>query len=189
MEPTVNLFKEFFYVNKQTETASGRSQELGGVSFQRRRGTVFPKAELPSHPKGWNKTWFYCKNTAPEDEHPLPGYRSTRLPHHKVYPSKLTAIEKAETKKHVSRIRALVASGLTGVDLTRCWVAWQILPLSRRNNLIHTYTGETTDSQWYSSINLMDAQVEAVVQTLIKVSAEEAKKVGLKPFSASRHLL
>lgn len=147
IEPTVNLFREFFYVNKQTESTGGRSQELGGVSFQRRRGTIFSKAELPSHPKGWNKTWFYCKNTALEDEHPLPGYRSTHLSHLKVYPSKLTLIEQAATKKYVSRIGVLVANGLTEVDLTRCWVAWRILPLSHRNNLMHTYTGETTDSQ------------------------------------------
>lgn len=79
-EPTVTLFREFFYLNKQTEYANGPSLELGGVSIQRRRDTYFSAATLPSHPKGWNKTWFYCKNTAPEGENPLPGYRANRLP-------------------------------------------------------------------------------------------------------------
>lgn len=182
IEPTVTLFREFFYVNKQTETAGSRSQELGGVSFQRRRNTVFPKAELPSHPKGWNKTWFYCKNTAPEGEHPLPGYRSTRLPHGKVYPGKLTAIEKAETKKNVAKIGALVANGLTGTDLTRCWVSWRILPLSRRSGLMCTYTGETTDPQRHTAENFTGDVLEAAVQTLIKVSDKEVGKFGLAPF-------
>ena len=79
-EPTVPLFREFFYLNRQTECVDGPILELGRVSIQRRRDVVFPGAILPSHPKGWNKTWFYCRNKAPANEKPLPGHRPNRLP-------------------------------------------------------------------------------------------------------------
>lgn len=36
---------------------------------------MFLESNLVSHPKGWKKTWFYCKNTAPANENPLLGYR------------------------------------------------------------------------------------------------------------------
>ena len=32
-EPTVDLFKDFFYINRQTEIADGPSLELGGISI------------------------------------------------------------------------------------------------------------------------------------------------------------
>ena len=80
IEPTVSLFREFFYLNRQTECADGPGQELGGVSIQRRKDVLFPVGTLPSHPKGWNKTSFYCRNTAPADENPLLRYRPNRLP-------------------------------------------------------------------------------------------------------------
>ena len=37
IEPTINLFEEFFYINRQIEFADGHSLELSGVSIQRRR--------------------------------------------------------------------------------------------------------------------------------------------------------
>ena len=72
-EPTVDLFRDFFYINRQTEIADGPSLEFGGISIQRWRHVSFPSATLRSHPKYWNRTWFYCRDTAPEEENPLPG--------------------------------------------------------------------------------------------------------------------
>ena len=57
-EPTVELFREFYYVNRQTEFTNGPSLELGGISIQRWKEATFPAAKLPSHPKDWNQTWF-----------------------------------------------------------------------------------------------------------------------------------
>lgn len=37
MEPTVSLFQEFFYLNKQTECSGGLALECGAVTIQRRR--------------------------------------------------------------------------------------------------------------------------------------------------------
>ena len=64
-EPSVELFWEYFYLNRQNEFTNGPSLELGGISIQRRRDAHFPYARLPSHPKDWNQTWFYCKDTSP----------------------------------------------------------------------------------------------------------------------------
>jgi hypothetical protein len=79
MEPTVGLFQDFFYCNRQIECKNSSSLECGGVTIQRRRNSYFPEMALASHPKDWHKTWFYCQDTSPADEHPLPGYRLDRL--------------------------------------------------------------------------------------------------------------
>ena len=110
------MFRDFYYLNRQTEFADGPLFELGGVSIQRRRDITFPSAILPSHLKDWNRTWFYCKNTAPADENPLPGYRPHRLNPSEVLPSKLTASERAQHAHIFPKIKALIANGLTGVQ-------------------------------------------------------------------------
>ena len=40
-EPSVELFREYFYLNRQTEFTNGPSLELGGISIQRRRDAIF----------------------------------------------------------------------------------------------------------------------------------------------------
>ena len=78
-EPTVELFREYFYLNRQNECTNGPSLELGGISIQHRQDTIFPLIVFPSHPKDWNQTWFYCKDTSQADENPLSGL-SCRVP-------------------------------------------------------------------------------------------------------------
>ena len=116
--------------------ADGLSLEIGGVTLQRWRDVLFPAATLPSHPKEWNKTWFYCKDTSPEGENPLPGYHPYRLSTDTELPDRMSAAERAQYGPTFSKIRALLANGLTGVDLTRYFVSWMILPLSHRNALM-----------------------------------------------------
>ena len=183
-EPTVNMFKDFFYLNRQTEVADGPLFELGGVSIQRRRDTTFPSATLPSHLKEWNRTWFYCKNTAPADENPLPGYRPHRLNPSDVLPSKLTAMERAQHAHIFSKVKALTANGLTGVDLTRCWVSWRIMPLSRRNGLMCEYDGSYDHPQRFNKTPLFEKDINAIVKSLLGESQETCSRVGLKPFCA-----
>ena len=91
--PTVELFRDFFYLNCRTEFMDGPNTELGGVSIQKRKEVDFPHAEHHSHPKDWNQTWFYCQNTAPADENPLPGYRAHRLSNGHPLPQRLTTKE------------------------------------------------------------------------------------------------
>ena len=58
-EPTVDLFRDFFYLNRQTEFKDGPNTKLGGVSIQKRKDVSFPHAKHHTHPKDWNQTWFY----------------------------------------------------------------------------------------------------------------------------------
>jgi hypothetical protein len=183
-EPTVNMFRDFYYLNRQTEVADGPLFELGGISIQRRRDITFPSAILPSHLKDWNRTWFYCKNTAPADENPLPGYRPHRLNPNDVLPSKLTATERAQHAHIFPKIKALIANGLTGIDLTRCWVSWRILPLSRWAGLMCEYDGSVNNPQRFNKTPLSDKEINAIVKTLLGESQEACSKVGLNPFCA-----
>ena len=131
-EPTVELFRDFFHLNHRTEFSDGPNTELGGVSIQKRKEVDFPHAKHHSHPKDWNQTWFYCRNTAPADENPLSGYQAYRLSNGHPLPQRLTAKERQTYAPQLAKLRALLANGLTGIDLIRCWVSWGILPLSRR---------------------------------------------------------
>ena len=39
-EPSVELFREYFYLNRQNEFTNGPNLELGGISIQRRRDAI-----------------------------------------------------------------------------------------------------------------------------------------------------
>ena len=172
-EPSVELFREYFYLNRQNEFTDGLSQELGGISIQWRRDTIFPYAKLPSHPKDWNKTWFYCKDTSPADENPMPGFHDQRLNPKHPLPDRLTTAEWAKLAPTFSKVRVILGNGLTGVDLVRCMVAWRIIPLSRRSGLMCTYTGDTKDPLRYSSTHL------------IKLSMKWTKLFSMKAWRAT----
>jgi hypothetical protein len=178
MEATVPLFREFFYLNRQTECVDGPCLELGGVSIQRRRDVPFPSALLLSHPKGWNKTWFYCKNTAPADENPLPGYRVECLTPTFELPGWASQEEHAQVAHVYPKLRALLANGLTGVDLTRCWITWKILPLSRRDDLMCNYSGESTDPQRFSPIDMSADDINKAMKKLLGSLKKYATKHG-----------
>ena len=135
-----------------------------------------------SHPKDWNQTWFYCKDTSPADENKLPGYRVERLdPKHNL-PEKLTAAERKKIAPTIVKVKALLGNGLTGVDLVRCWVYWRISPLSRRTGLMCTYTGGEKDSLRHSSAPLTDEAINEMVKSLLNEDPEDCVKVGLAPF-------
>ena len=129
-EPSLLLFRELFYLNRQNECANGPSLELGGVSIQRRRDAIFPYANPPSHPKDWNQTWFYCQDTSPADENPLPGFRALRLDFNHPLPNKVTAAECQTLAPSMAKIKALLGNGLNGIDLVWVWLAWRIILLS-----------------------------------------------------------
>ena len=95
IEPSVPLFWHFFHLNRQTEFHNGPSLELGGVNVQRRRDSPFPSLAMPSHPKGWGESWFYCQETSPAGENKLLGYRKNRLRTNFKIPDKLTEEEES----------------------------------------------------------------------------------------------
>lgn len=181
MEPTVPLFREFFYLNDQMEWVNGASLELGRVTIQRRLECGFPAVTLPSHPKGWGKTRFYCKNTACANENPLLGFREERLQMDFQLPDSLTAKEHATLTFSWPKLRALNANGLTGVDLIRCWVEWRIMPLSRRG-LMCKYDGDLNNAYHLSNIMLDSHEVNSIVKKLCGESRDMCSKTGLNPF-------
>ena len=148
------MFREYFYLNRQNEFMNGPILELGGISIQHRQGAVFPLIVLPSHPKYWNQTWFYCQDNSPANEKPLPGYRAERLDSKFALPDKLTAAKRKKLIPSIKRINALLGNGLTEVDLTSCWVSWRVIPLSRRSKLMYEYVGGPDDSLRHISVQL-----------------------------------
>ena len=81
-------------------------------------------------------TWFYCKDSSPANENPLPVFRALRLDTNHPLPNKITAVERKSLAPTLAKIKDLLGNGLTGIDLVRVWLAWQVIPLSRRPALM-----------------------------------------------------
>ena len=86
---------------------------------------IFPYANPLSHPKDWNQTWFYCQDTSPAGENPLPGFRALRLESTHPLPDKLLAAKRQKLAPTMSKVKALLGNGLNGIDLVRVWLAWR----------------------------------------------------------------
>ena len=155
------------------------------MAVQKRKEVSFPHAKHHSHPKDWNQTWFYCQNTAPADENPLSGYRAHRLSNGHPLPQRFNAKERQTYAPQLAKLWAFLANGLTGIDLVRCWVSWGILPLSRRPNLMHEYTGNIKDPQRYHEIEMTDDEVTESVKKILDEPIAACGKTGLRPFYAS----
>ena len=84
----------------------------------------------------------------------MPGYRPHRLRNSHPLPQRLTAKERQTYAPQLAKLWALMANGLTGIDLVHCWVKWHILPLSRRSGLMHEYAGDAKDPQWFNEIEM-----------------------------------
>ncbi|XBI55331.1 hypothetical protein VPH35_037176 [Triticum aestivum] len=181
-EPSLLLFRELFYLNRQNECANGPSLELGGISIQRRRDCLFPYAESPSHPKDWNRTWFYCQDTSPADESPLPGFRPSRLEPTHPLSDKLTQAERQPLLPTINKIKALLGNGLNGIDLVRVWISWRVIPLSRRPGLMCEYTGRKDDPQRHSRNDLPEDVAEEMTKALLNESLADCGRTGLAPF-------
>ncbi|SPT16016.1 unnamed protein product [Triticum aestivum] len=181
-EPSLLLFRELFYLNRQNECANGPSLELGGISIQRWRDCLFPYAEPPSHPKDCNQTWFYCQDTSPADESPLPGFRALRLEPNHPPPDKLSQAERQPLIPTINKIKALLGNGLNGIDLVRVWISWRVIPLSRRPGLMCDYTGRKDDPLRHSPNDLPVDVVDDMTKSLLNESLADCGRTGLNPF-------
>ncbi|KAI5018704.1 hypothetical protein ZWY2020_043592 [Hordeum vulgare] len=137
---------------------------------------------MPSHPKGWGESWFYCKETSPAGENKLQGYRPSRLPVNFKLPDKLTEEEESEFVPVLYELRSLTNNGLTGVDLIRCWVEWRILPLSRREGLMCEFDGTLDHPQCYFHTALTEKDIVAIIKKLTGEPTTKCGQIGLKPF-------
>ena len=156
--------------------------ELGGISIQRRRDCLFPYAEPPSHPKDWNQTWFYCQDTSPADESPLPGFRPSRLEPTHPLPDKLSQAERQPLIPTINKIKAFLGNGLNGIDLVRVWISWRVIPLSRRPGLMCEYTGRKDDPLRHSRNDLPEDVAEDMTKALLNESLADCGRTELSPF-------
>ena len=169
--PHWGLFKHIFTCRSQSVKKANPSDErtqviqmCGGLGIQMRGKSSFPAITLPESVRGWQSTWFYCK------DQPTPG-QSTGLPPfsmaHVEKPSalKVTPGEKAEVKVLVERVVYLIREGVTGMDLLEVFLRRRIQPLQARDHPMWMYSGiedstrvhpeevdEDTVEKWLKSI-------------------------------------
>ena len=119
----------------------------------------FPYAEPPSLPKDWNQTWFYCQDTSPADESPLPGFRALRLEPNHPLPDKLSQAERQPLIPTINKIKALLGNGLNGIDLVR-----------------------KDDPLRHSPNDLPEDVVDDLTKSLLNESLADCGRTGLNPF-------
>jgi hypothetical protein len=145
--PHWGLFKHIFTCRSQAVKKSNPSDErthviqmCGGLGIQMRGRSTFPAMTLPDSVRGWQSTWFYCK------DQPTPG-QSTGLPPfsmNRVQPPstlKVNPEEKAEVNMLVERVVQLVRDGVTGMDLLEIFLSRRIQPLQARDHPMWMYSG------------------------------------------------
>jgi hypothetical protein len=180
--PSIELFLEFFYCNPSRKDNLG---PYGGVAIQRRRVCDFPALALASHPKGWQNTYFYFKDTSPEsDDARYPAFLNSGMTYEAKMNSYAPDADRVKLEPTLRRAKALLAHGLRGTDLVKCWIGWFIQPLSIRNRLFHEYTEETTDDMRYSEITLLDDQIVKNAKRLLGEKKTDIAMDGLAPYSA-----
>ena len=81
----------------------------------------------------------------------------------------------------LGRIKALLAHGLVGTDLTRCWVDWQIQPLSIRDRLMCEYS-DLNDPMRYVHTQLAPAALVTACRKYLANSKDKILTVRLAPF-------
>ena len=135
-----------------------------------------------SYPKYWNQTWFYCQDTSSADENPLPGFRALRLDSNHPLPDKITTAKRNTLSPTLAKIKALLGNGLNGIDLVRVWLAWRIIPLSRRPDLMCAYSCKKDDPPRHSSHDLPEDLINDMTKSLLSESLADCGKVGLSPF-------
>ena len=77
----------------------------------------------------------------------------------------------------------MLAHGLSAIDLVRCWVGWQVQPLSVRTQIMCEYTGPA-DNMRFSQAVLGPAEVVKATKRLLGEPIEAIGRVGLAPFWA-----
>src|SRR3954464_5894553 len=82
IKPTLSLFVEFYYYNRQTKYSGGPALECGGVTIQKRAKSIFPAPKMMSKVKDWQKSFFYFTVEAIKGEHPLPSFHGRQLEFH-----------------------------------------------------------------------------------------------------------
>ena len=100
----------------------------------------FPAMILPDSVRGWQSTWFYCKDqSTPGQSTGLPPFTMDRV--RKPSPLKVLPEEKAQVRVLVERVVQLIRDGVTGMDLLEVFLQRRIQPLQARDHPMWMYSG------------------------------------------------
>ena len=105
-----------------------------------RSKSTFPAMILSESVRGWQSTWFYCKDQPTLGQSTgLPPFSMARVEK----PSALKVIpeEKGQMKVLVERVVQLVRDGVTGMDLLEVFLRRRIQPLEARDHPMWMYSG------------------------------------------------
>ena len=97
-------------------------------------------------------------------------------------PDPLTPEECAQLAFIWPKLKALTVSGLIGIDLTRCWVDREILPLSRHDALMCEYDSDFNNPQSFSNLTHDSNEVNKAMKKLLGETKEACCKIGLELF-------
>lgn len=142
----------------------------------------FPPMTFPESVRGWQSTWFYCRDI------PTPG-QSTGLPPFSLErlrtPRSLTVEEeeKGEVAILVDAVVALVRGGVTGMDLLEVFLSRRIQPLQARDHPMWLYLGTEDTARTHPE----EVQEDTVAQWLRSITGNKDNPRGAKrilPFDA-----
>src|SRR5215216_5091248 len=145
--------------------------------------STFPPLTLPESVRGWQSSWFYCKDV------PTPG-QSTGLPPFSLervrQPSSLivTPEEKGEVSLLIDQVMKLVQDGVTGLDLLEVFLSRRIQPLQARDHPMWKYSGVDNTTQSHPE----EVSEETVAQWLRSITGNKDNPRGsrrVRPFDAA----
>ena len=122
--PCMEVFVIFFFLRAQT--SGKRLRECGSVSIYT-KNVLFPKVHLPDSIKKWQNGYFYVRNLTASNRIGLPGFVNMQ-PADRSW-NRRTPVDEALESAVTTRMRDLVAAGLTSRDLTLAWLSRRVLPL------------------------------------------------------------
>ncbi|KAI5013503.1 hypothetical protein ZWY2020_034615 [Hordeum vulgare] len=97
-------------------------------------------------------------------------------------PEKIIEEEESEFIPIFSELKSLTNNGLIGIDLFRCWIEWNILPLSQRDGLMYEYDGTVDHPQCFNRKRLSENEIFGIIKKQTGETLEECAKIGLKAF-------
>ena len=110
----------------------------------------YPQVSIVESVKGWNSTFFYCKDIkAPGQAYGMPPFVDIAGVPNDTWTEKLVEVL-PEDVNLIKRLITKLTFGspkLTGEDTILCWVTRRIQPLQHQAQLLCEYTGEVNDPQ------------------------------------------
>ena len=138
-----------------------------------RSKSIFLAMILPESVRGWESTWFYCKDQpTPGQSIGLPAFSMARVEK----PSALKVIpeERVQVKMLVERVVQLIRDGVTGMDVLEVFLKRRIQPLQARDHPMWMYLGIEDSTR----IHLEEVDEDTVEKWLRGITGNKDKPRG-----------